>query len=444
VKQAYARLPDKWKEKYQGELNTPVEYPLSWQWQVMKVGQMNYPWIKEGRAKIDTLFTYVFNGGYAYPEAKICREVLMDEKLVPFHVAIDIGYSETSALADMILPETTALERWDAQATNAWEMVPITGIRQPLVQPPGECRSLFWIYQQLAKRLGADYYKYWDFESDEAYYKAWYKNLPISWEEFKRRGIWWDETREKDFELFERPLTEKDLEGSSVDEKTGLVSKEVGGKKTTIGIMQDDVAVRGFPNSSRKIEVYQKVFEDAGKAAGLENDPVANPLPTYFPVPAHQKMKPGELKFVTFKWNVHTQGRTAHHKYQSEIVHGNPVWMNPETGKSLGLKDGDWIEVIIKRPAGNVWAADETRVTGSFKQYVRLVPGVSKGLLACSHHLGHWQHGVVANGMLKIWWAKSNNGVGTGVHINDAMPIAPTPLSGGQMWYDCVCAVKKL
>jgi hypothetical protein len=43
-----------------------------------------------------------------------------------------------------------------------------------------------------------------------------------------------------------------------------------------------------------------------------------------------------------------------------------------------------------------------------------------------------------------VWWAKSKGGIGTGVHINDAMPIAPTPLSGGQMWYDCVCTVRKV
>jgi anaerobic selenocysteine-containing dehydrogenase len=43
-----------------------------------------------------------------------------------------------------------------------------------------------------------------------------------------------------------------------------------------------------------------------------------------------------------------------------------------------------------------------------------------------------------------IWWASSKGGVGTGVAINDAMPIAPTPLSGGQAWYDCVCRVRKV
>jgi anaerobic selenocysteine-containing dehydrogenase len=466
VKARYAKLPEDWKAKYRGELITPTDYPLAWHWQGMKVGQMNYPWIKEGRAKIDTLMTYVFNGAYGYPEAKVCRDVLLDETLIPFLVSIDIAYSETAACADIILPEATALERWDAQVTNAWDLVPLTAIRQPLTSPPGEAHSVWWIFQQLAKRLGPEVYQYWDFPSEEAFYKQWYKNLPISWEELKRRGVWWDASRQPDYALFERPLSAKEMEGATIDEKTGLIRKDSKGKPTVIGIMLDGQAVRGFPSRSRKIEVWQEAFPLAAKIVGLEQDPIAQPLPTYFRVPSHAQMQTGELKFVTFKWNVHTQGRTAHHKYQAEIVHGNPVWIAPETASQLDLQDGDWVEVSVKRPVGAVWGAAEDTVCGSFKQYIRVVPGVAPGTLACSHHLGHWEFGQVGSGKLRatppaiagmdpdlladrdipdnVWWAKSKGGIGTGVHINDAMPIAPTPLSGGQMWYDCVCTVRKI
>jgi len=46
--------------------------------------------------------------------------------------------------------------------------------------------------------------------------------------------------------------------------------------------------------------------------------------------------------------------------------------------------------------------------------------------------------------LANVWWTKSKGGTGAGVHINDAMPIAPTPLSGGQAWFDCVCTVRKV
>lgn len=427
----------------------------------MKVGQLNYPYLREGRARLDTLFTYTFNGAYAYPEAKVCRDVLLDEALVPFHVCIDVAYSETAALADIILPEATALERWDAQATNAWDMVPLTAIRQPLVEPPGEARGVFWIYQQLARRLGPDAAKYWDFPDEEAFYRAWYAPLPISWDELERRGVWWDATRERDYELFERPVPPDELEGAEVDEASGLIRK--GG--ATVGVMIDGRAVRGFPSPSGKIEVHQPIFEQAARVVGLDDHPIACPLPTYFPNPAHAAMRDGDLRLVTFKWNVHTQGRTAHHKHQAEVVHDNRLWIAPATAAELGLADGDEVEVSVRRPVGPVWGADAEAFTSTFRNRVRLVPGVSPRTLACSHHLGHWGFGPLGDGSLEaspaavgmepdrvpdrdlpanVWWASAKGGTGTGTFINDALPIAPTPLSGGQAWFDCVCTVRKV
>ena len=44
----------------------------------------------------------------------------------------------------------------------------------------------------------------------------------------------------------------------------------------------------------------------------------------------------------------------------------------------------------------------------------------------------------------RMWWSKKKGGVGHGVHINDALPINPSPLVGGQNWYDNVCSIKKV
>jgi thiosulfate reductase / polysulfide reductase chain A len=43
-----------------------------------------------------------------------------------------------------------------------------------------------------------------------------------------------------------------------------------------------------------------------------------------------------------------------------------------------------------------------------------------------------------------VWWAKKRGGIGGGVHINDALPINPAPLIGGQNWYDNVCSIEKI
>jgi len=101
---------------------------------------------------------------------------------------------------------------------------------------------------------------------------------------------------------------------------------------------------------------------------------------------------------------------------------------------------------------------------GSFKNHVRFLKGMHKRVVMCSHHVGHWEHGLVGQSGTEstapekgvdaelqdadlkkgVWWSKQNGGIGGGVHINDALPINPAPLIGGQNWYDNVCQIEKI
>jgi thiosulfate reductase/polysulfide reductase chain A len=468
IKERVSGFPEMWKKKYFGELATPSEYPLSWHWYSMRVGQLVYEYIRESRQKVDVYMSYTLGAAYGYPEARAAREVLASEELIPFHVAIDIGYSEQAALADIILPDATSLERWDAHSTNNYGLIPYTGIRQPLVEPLGEARSVQVILRDLARRIGGGMETYFDFDDMEDFYKGWYSNLPMDWETFKARGIWYDETREPDYELYERPLTDEELVDSEVEAETGRIFKRTGPKRRCIGLrMPDGKAVRGFPTPSRLIEVRDDVFAIAARAVGIdESDPLADPLPTWFPIPGHEQIPTDRFVFTTFKWNVHAQGRTGHLKYQAEIVHSNPLWINPETAKELGLQEGDEVEVTVYRPQGKTYKANEKEPVGSFINRVKIVHGMHPRVVASSHHTGHWEHGPIGGerdriaesggpgaGMdpaladpdiaKRMWWSKARGGVGRGVHINDAMPINPAPLVGGQNWYDNICSIKR-
>lgn len=473
VKTRVSGFPDNWKKKYTGELNTPSEFPLAWHWYAMRVGQLIPQYIKEGRTKVDLYMSFTYGAAYGYPEANLAREVYLDEKLVPFHVVIDIAYSEQAKLADMILPDATSLERWDAHSQNCHELIPYTGIRQPLVKPLGQARSVQLMLRDWAHIIGGDMPQYFDFpateEGLESFYERWYAQVsalvPGGWNEFKRRGIWFDETRPKDYELYERALTEAELEGSEVEEGTGLIKKTIKGKRKTIGIQMDGKAIRGFPTPTRRIQVRDPIFPTAAKAVGLAaDDPNGSDMPLWFPIPGHDAMKENEFILTTFKWNVHTQGRSSGWKYSSEIVHDTPVYMHPDTGKRLGLSNGDRVEVTVRRPEGNTFRAGEAEPVGSFQNRVRFLEGVHPRTLCCAHHGGHWGHGSVAKADAKakadpgtdpaliqdrdlpsqIWWSKSKGGSGPGVHINDALPINPSPLVGGQNWYDNVCTIKRI
>lgn len=464
VQERVLNFPEKWRKKYFGELATPSEYPLSWHWYPMRVGQLVYPYIKEGRQNVGVYMSYTLGAAYGYPEANVVREVLQDESLIPFHVAIDIGYGEQASYADIVLPDATSLERWDHHSTNNYGLIPYTGLRQPLVEPAGEARSVQIILRDLARRIGGGMEQYFDFEDPEDFYREWYSNLPISWEELKRRGIWQDASRPKDYELYERPLTEAELVDTNVDAKTGLITRA--GK--AVGILKDGRPVRGFATPNRLINVYDEIWPEAARAVGLPADDVnASPIAIYDTVPEHRDLGEDDYILTTFKWNVHTQGRSGHWKYHAEIVHTNPVFMHPDTGKRLGVEEGDTVKVSVMRPRGHTYRAGEAGVMGAFENHVRFLRGMHRRVIACSHHAGHWEHGAVGAARMhattpsqgtadagdlpadrdlpgRIWWVSENGGIGGGVAINDALPINPCPLTGGQNWYDNVCRVEKV
>ena len=462
VQERVAAFPDFWQGRYFGELATPSLYPLSWHWYNMRVGQLVYAYIKEQRQKVGVYFSYTLGAAFGYPEADLAREVLADESLIPLHVAIDISYSEQAALADYILPDATSLERWDAHSTNSYGLRPYTAIRQPLVAPLGEARPVQIILRDLARRIGDGMEAHFDFEDLEDYYRQWYANVPMDWETLKARGVWQDEERPLDYELHERPVPEDELAEATVDEETGLITSASG---KTIGIMMDGEARRGFATPTRKLQVFDPIFATAAEATGLPSTDInAQTLPTWGPVPEHVDLPDDRFVLTTFKWNVHTQGRSAYWKYQTEIVHDNPIYMHPDAGSRLGIADGDTVKLTVYRPRQHSYRAGEEAPVGTFTQRVRFLSGMHPRVVSVSHHLGHWEHGPIARadmartspgkpgfGDLKdpdvterVWWSKARGGVGGGVHLNDALPINPTPLVGGQSWFDNVVTIERV
>jgi thiosulfate reductase/polysulfide reductase chain A len=159
------------------------------------------------------------------------------------------------------------------------------------------------------------------------------------------------------------------------------------------------------------------------------------PMPTYIPIPEHEKMKPGELILTTYKVNVHVQSRTPNCKWLSELYHDNPAWINPKTAASLGIKSGDKIKV--KSGIGEITTT--AKVTG----------GIIPGVVAISHHVGHWEYGRYASGKkspvgndedadLKLLWWKTH-----GTHPNWIIASSPDAINGQQRWMDTVVKVAK-
>ncbi len=452
-------------------IENPPEWPLANKWQRMKVGQIVYQGIKEGRGKIQVYFSYTVAAPQTWPEGRsLTVEVLKDEKLIPFHACSDIVYSEQAHYADLILPDASYMERWGFDTRNNMELRDYVSLRQPIVPPPAECVSFVDSMIEIGKRIGPDTAKYFQFKDHEDWLRQRCTDFGkrVNGDGFaymREHGVWQDMSKPKYYALYNWALTEAQLAGTRVDEATGhVLRKAADGKETRIGLMVDGKARRGFATPSRKFSIYHEDIEAAAKQVGFTEDG-GKGMPTYFPVPTHEKMSGEMLHLITFKWNVHTQGRTQSQKFLSEIVHHNPMWIHTSQAARLGVKTGDEVEITTYRPHGHQMK-DSGQVIGTERITVYVTEGIHPRTVAVSNTLGNILHGRAANAsrgrrrdfagwgnaletedqdlVSDIWWDQRNGGTGAGYNINAILPIQTAPLVGMQGWYDTVCTLRKV
>ena len=53
-----------------------------------------------------------------------------------------------------------------------------------------------------------------------------------------------------------------------------------------------------------------------------------------------------------FDTAMQTDAKTGNCMWLDEILHDNPVWINPDTAARLGIKDGDTVKVTRQTAAG--------------------------------------------------------------------------------------------
>jgi anaerobic selenocysteine-containing dehydrogenase len=465
-------------------IENPPEWPLANKWQRMKVGQVVYDYIKQGRGKVQVYISYTLAAPLTWPEGRsLAVEVLKDEALIPFHVCSDVVYSETAHYADIILPDATYLERWGFDTRNNMELRDYVTLRQPIVPPPGECVSFVDSMIALAKRIGPETAKYFAFKDHEEWIKLRCDALTQrvgedGFEYMKRNGVWQDTSKPQYYELFNWELTTNELERTRVDERTQLIHRVAAdGKEAVVGIMMGGKPRRGFITPSRKFQIFSQDVADAAKTLKFD-EPFGAGMPGYFGIPSFNLMGPDHLHLVTFKWNVHTQGRTAAQKYLTEIVHHNPLWMHTSAAEKRGLKTGDLVEITTFRGEAHLYKHATGKpgdVVGSAVVPVFVTEGIHPKVIAISNSLGHFAHGRAANGKRAarasfagfddtvitedqdlsedLWWGQGQglwswltggNGLGTGYNLNAIMPIYPSPLVGMQGWYDTVCTARKV
>lgn len=495
--------PQPEKSKTKSLLADPPEFVLANTWDAMRVGEIVYWYLRQERARIRVYMTYNLDSPLTWPEMDVTRAVLRDEDKIGFHVCINPFYNETASFADMVLPWTTYLERWELDARGAYNLKPYVNVRWPVSEPLGEAKDLREILPELARRMGGDMAEQWFARhTQEEYLREWTKDIPFDRERYadplaflRAEGAYEDPDERPYLEPYLEPLSAEELAGSQTDPATGIVTKDGKG----IGIRLGERAVRGFKTPSRKLEVHSSFVartarnEDTsaltaianskgkGRAAhhkGFEYD--LSPWPRFELPEEHHGLADDQLVMTSFKWCVHNHARTANLKWCSEIVHSNPAWIHPDTARRLGLRSGDWVELTGYRSrtlhkALPGLALGDGPVGQTLALPVVVTKGVHPAAIAISNSLGHDQYTRVAQarradalggqaaGMdpvglrdedweRNMWWQDDSNGertrwkrnTGNGWAQNHVLPIAPDWISGQQAFNSTVVRVRKL
>ncbi|MBT7663333.1 MAG: molybdopterin-dependent oxidoreductase, partial [Rhodospirillaceae bacterium] len=145
-----------------------IDHAFSWEAPISAHGMMHTVIANAHRGNpypIDTLFMYMANMAWnSSMNTTETMDMLTDkdpdsgEYKIPHIIYSDAFYSETVAYADLILPDTTYLERWDCVSmldrpiSNADG--PADAIRQPVLTPDRDVRPFQDVLLDLGARLG--------------------------------------------------------------------------------------------------------------------------------------------------------------------------------------------------------------------------------------------------------------------------------------------------
>lgn len=151
------------------ENNEPVriDKAFSWEFPLSAHGLMHNAITNAWRGdpyKIDTLMIFMANMAWnSSMNTSEVRKMLNDKEengefKIPFLIVCDAFQSETVAFADLVLPDTTYLERHDVMSMldrpiSEFEG-PVDSVRIPVVPPKGDCKPFQEVVIELGSRLG--------------------------------------------------------------------------------------------------------------------------------------------------------------------------------------------------------------------------------------------------------------------------------------------------
>jgi thiosulfate reductase/polysulfide reductase chain A len=246
---------------------------------------------------VKAYFIHRHNPLIALPDTREQERILDKLDLI---VAVDVHYSESAWFADVILPESTFLERGDIIRMEKG-LKPGFGRRQQCVPPLNDTKAGWEIYVELARRL--DKGEHFPFASIE--------------------DIW-------NFQLQGTGVTVADFDAK------GFV------KLTDKAIWYDRQDLK-FGTQSGKIEIVNAQWEAMGVSS----------LAAYA---SPEKPPAGSFRLLFGRNGYQAHGQHQNNPILSELLGSNDLWINTRAATQLGISNGDRVTVANGDATGTIRA----------------------------------------------------------------------------------------
>jgi sulfite dehydrogenase (quinone) subunit SoeA len=347
-----------------------IDHAFSWEHPLSAHGLMHNVITNAVRGdpyRIDTLLIFMANMAWnSSMNTTAVREMLnrrdeQGEYLIPFLVVCDAFQSETVAFADLVLPDTTYLERHDVMSMLDRPISefdgPVDSVRVPVVPPLGECKPFQEVLVELASRLklpafttaeGARKFKDYpdfivNFESAPGvgFLMGWRgrdgtEHLrgapnPKQWEMYAKNNC-----------VFQYHMPESTQYMRNWNREYLDFAKDKGWRQRN-----DPVQLALYSDTLQSFRLAAQ-----GKSAGRQPpDELRERIATYFdPLPFwYPPLEEGATDLAAYPLNAITQRPMAmYHSWDSQnawlrqIHSHNYLHVNPATARAAGIADGGW------------------------------------------------------------------------------------------------------
>ncbi len=259
---------------------------------------------------------------------KLIEEVIPNLDLI---VDIDVIPNDISLYADIILPESTYLERYDLPHIQK-DAYPFIAIREPAVKPLFDTKVSWDIAKGIAEKTGHG--RYFKEDLQEKIDNIINRLPPYQRKELKERGVVVFEGADPYPQASGKPLR--------------------------------------FHTKTRKIELYSTLLEKFQQKIGDD----------YFPLPKYNPPKTmndnGAFRLLFGRVPVHTHSRTQNNKLLEEIYQENRVWINEVDAKKFNITEHDKVTLY------SLTTKIETEPID-----VKITSRIKSGCVFVAHGFGH-------------------------------------------------------